>query len=83
MKLKKISEQTIVITGATSGIGLTTARMAAQQGAKLLLIARNEGALNELANEINASGGRAIVYAADVADENALRGAADKARRLR
>ena len=80
MKLKKISEQTIVITGATSGIGLTTARMAAQQGAQLLLFARNEGALNELAGEINANGGRAIVYAADVADENALRGAAEKAK---
>jgi short-subunit dehydrogenase len=80
MKLKKISEQAIVITGATSGIGLTTARMAAAKGARLLLIARNEGALNELAGEINANGGRAIVYAADVADENALRGAADKAR---
>jgi short-subunit dehydrogenase len=79
MKLKNISEQTMVITGATSGIGLTTARMAAEKGARLLLIARNEAALNELANEINANGGRAIVYAADVADENALRGAADKA----
>jgi short-subunit dehydrogenase len=80
MKLKKISEQTIVITGATSGIGLTTARMAAERGARLLLIARNEGALNELADEINSNGGRAIVYAADVADENALRGAAEKAK---
>jgi short-subunit dehydrogenase len=79
MNLKKISEQTIVITGATSGIGLTTARMAAAQGARLLLIARNYDALNELANEINSSGGRAITYAADVADENALRSAAQKA----
>ena len=34
MKLKKIFEQTMVITGATSGIGLTTARMAAEKGAK-------------------------------------------------
>jgi len=79
MNLKKISEQTIVITGATSGIGLTTARMAAQQGARLLLIARNYDALNELTNEINSGGGRAISYAADVADENALRSAANKA----
>ncbi|HVE57774.1 MAG TPA: SDR family oxidoreductase [Pyrinomonadaceae bacterium] len=79
MNLKKISEQTIVITGATSGIGLTTARMAAEQGASLLLIARNYDALNKLADEINAGGGRAITYAADVADENALRSAANKA----
>src|SRR5215203_7446873 len=80
MKLKKISEQTIVITGATSGIGLTTARMAAEQGAKLVLVARNEDALRELADEINSAGGRAIYHAADVAAEYELREAANKAR---
>ena len=80
MKLKNIFEQTIVITGATSGIGLTTARMAAEQGARVVLVARNEDALRELTNEINASGGQAIYAVADVADENALRGAAEKAK---
>jgi len=78
MKLKKISEQTIVITGATSGIGLTTARMAAEKGARVVLIARNEDALRRLSEEINANGGQAIYYAADVADENELREAATK-----
>lgn len=80
MKLKKISEQTIVITGATSGIGLTTARLAAEQGARLVLVARNESALKELADEINANGGRAIYHAADVAAEYELREAANKAK---
>ncbi len=80
MKLKNISEQTIVITGATSGIGLATARMAAKQGAKLLLIARNHDALRELTDEINSNGGRAVSFAADVADEHALREAANKAK---
>lgn len=80
MKFKKISEQTIVITGATSGIGLTTARMAAEQGARLVLIARNEDALRELTEEINSKGGRAIYHAADVAAEYELREAANKAR---
>lgn len=79
MKLKKISEQTIVITGATSGIGLVTARMAAEQGANLVLIARNEDALRELSDEINNNGGKAIYFAADVADENALYQAAETA----
>lgn len=79
MKLKKINEQTIIITGASSGIGLTTARMAAEQGANLVLVARNEDALRELANQINAAGGRAVFVAADVADENALREAANLA----
>ncbi len=73
MNLKNLNEQTIVITGATSGIGLTTARMAAEQGAKLVLVARNEEALRQLTDEINANGGNAIYSVADVADENALR----------
>jgi short-subunit dehydrogenase len=80
MKLKSINEQTIVITGATSGIGLTTARMAAEQGARLVLVARNEDALRELAEEINSKGGHAIYHAADVAAEYELREAANKAK---
>jgi len=80
MKLKQLSEQTIVITGATSGIGLTTARMAAKKGAKLVLVARNEHALKELIEQINSSGGRAAYSVADVADEGALRQAAEKAK---
>ena len=79
MKLRNIDEQVMVITGATSGIGLTTARMAAEKGAQLMLIARNEEALADLCNEINGNGGRAIYYAADVADERSLRDAAYKA----
>jgi short-subunit dehydrogenase len=79
MKLKKVSQQTIVITGATSGIGLTTARMAARKGAQLVLIARNEDALRQLADELNGKNTEAIYFAADVADENALQNAADAA----
>ena len=41
----------MVITGATSGIGLTTARMAAKLGANLVLAARNGGALDQLASQ--------------------------------
>ena len=79
MRLRRIDEQVMVITGATSGIGLTTARMAAEQGAQLLLIARNEEALVQVCSEINAAGGRAVHYAADVADERSLRDAARRA----
>ncbi|CAA9890173.1 Uncharacterized oxidoreductase YxnA [Candidatus Methylobacter favarea] len=78
MNLKPLAEQTLVITGVTSGIGLTTARMAALQGARVMLVARNENALQSLADEINASGGQALYTIADVADKPALQAAADK-----
>jgi len=80
VKLKPLSEQTIVITGATSGIGLCTARMAANRGANVVVVARNEDALHDLVDEINASGGTAIYAIADVADEDALERAAETAR---
>ena len=79
VKLNPLSEQTIVITGATSGIGLCTARMAAGRGANVVAVARNEEALCELVSEINASGGSAIYAVADVADEEALKRAAETA----
>ncbi|HZN67250.1 MAG TPA: SDR family NAD(P)-dependent oxidoreductase [Tepidisphaeraceae bacterium] len=47
-KPKSLNEQVIVITGASSGIGLATAESAAQQGAKLVLAARSEEALDEI-----------------------------------
>jgi short-subunit dehydrogenase len=80
VKLKPLSEQTIVITGATSGIGLCTARMAANRGANVVAVARNEDALRELVDEIKASGSDAICAIADVADEEALKRAAQIAR---
>ncbi len=43
LKLKDLSDQVIVITGASSGIGLVTARMAAKRGARVVLNSRNDG----------------------------------------
>ena len=70
VNLKKLDEQVIVITGASSGIGLTTARMAAELGARLVLASRNEEALRKLCDEINSSGTEKAVYVvADVGNE--------------
>ena len=65
-KLKPLNEQVIVITGASSGIGLCTAESAAKEGAKVVLAARSEGALGEAASRINAAGGEAISVVGDV-----------------
>jgi len=66
VQLRKIDEQVMVITGATSGIGLTTARMAAEQGARLVLAARNAEALDQLASELRLKGTQVATVAADV-----------------
>jgi short-subunit dehydrogenase len=65
-QLKKLRDQIMVITGATSGIGLVTARMAARCGARLVLAARSENALIELDRELSEGGGRAVTVVADV-----------------
>jgi short-subunit dehydrogenase len=80
--LKPLSEQAIVITGATSGIGLATARKAARAGACVFLIARGEKDLAQLTEELQATGARVAHAVADVADFDALSEAAEKCRRL-
>jgi len=67
-KLKPLREQVVVITGATSGIGMATARMAAEQGAKVVLAARDPRALRTVAAQIRQRGGEAEWTSADVAD---------------
>ncbi len=79
VKLKKLNKQVMVITGASSGIGLVTARMAAQKGARLVLAARSEEALRRLTDEIKANGGEATHVVADVGREQDVRRIADEA----
>lgn len=73
MKLKKLPDQVMVITGASSGTGLTTARMAAREGARLVLVARDQAALDQLAEELRQQGCEALAVAADVGQQDEVR----------
>jgi len=66
-KPKRLRDQVIVITGASSGIGLATARMAAARGARVVLTSRNERDLRVAVEEIHVRGGQATHVVADVA----------------
>lgn len=77
--LKPLNEQVIVITGASSGIGLATTVVAAASGAKLVLAARSEETLRHLASDIRAKGGQATYQAGDVGKLSDVRRIADKA----
>jgi len=79
LKLKDLSDQVIVITGASSGIGLVTARMAAQRGARVVLNARNEEALRLVAEQIKEAGGEAIHVTGDVGQLEDVQNIADQA----
>ncbi|OAE56848.1 short-chain dehydrogenase [Achromobacter xylosoxidans] len=66
LKLKPLRDQVMVITGASSGIGAATARMAAERGAKVVLVGRQQNALNDVLNDIVRAGGSAVSVTADV-----------------
>ncbi|KTT74617.1 SDR family oxidoreductase [Sphingomonas endophytica] len=76
--LKPLAEQVILITGASSGIGLATARMAARRGARVMLVARDGETLARIAREIEATGGKADFATADVGDLRDVQRAATK-----
>jgi hypothetical protein len=66
VKLKPLSQQVLVVTGATSGIGLATAREAAKAGAAVVLTAGDEPLLRRISGELNAAGGRVHPVAGDL-----------------
>ncbi|MBA3260632.1 MAG: SDR family oxidoreductase [Gemmatimonadales bacterium] len=79
VNLKDIKEQVIVITGASSGIGLATALMAARRGARLVLNSRDEQDLQTALGRVQSEGGQATHMVGDVADMDAMQRLAQSA----
>ncbi len=71
-------DKTILITGASSGIGAAAARLMARQGALVLLVARRAEALAALQQDILELGGRAAVYPADLSTSAGVEALADQ-----
>ncbi|WP_171207889.1 MULTISPECIES: SDR family oxidoreductase [unclassified Ruegeria] len=66
----QLKDKTVIIAGASSGIGAAAALLFAKEGANLVLGARREKELMSIMGQINQSGGRAICLAGDVGDES-------------
>lgn len=81
-KLKPLADQAIVVTGASSGIGLATARTAARAGASVMMVARSEDVLRDLVAELQGEGLTVEAKAADVGDADGVQAAAAYAREV-
>jgi len=74
MGTSNISDKVVVITGASSGIGESTAKLLAQHGAQVVLGARRKDRLDAAVKEISAAGGKAISFAVDVTKQTEVEG---------
>jgi len=73
--------QTVVVTGASAGVGRATVRAFARQGADIALIARGEDGLDGARRDVEARGGRTLVLPTDVADADQVEAAAERTER--
>jgi NAD(P)-dependent dehydrogenase (short-subunit alcohol dehydrogenase family) len=67
--MNALTDKVAIVTGASSGIGYATARLFAQEGAKVVVSARRRAALDALVARIEEEGGQAVAVAGDVRDE--------------
>jgi NADP-dependent 3-hydroxy acid dehydrogenase YdfG len=81
-----IAEKVVIITGASSGIGESTAKLLAREGARVVLGARRKDRIDKLVGEISASGGKAVGFTVDVANraqvEDLVKRAVDRFERV-
>lgn len=75
---KPLDQQVFFITGASRGIGLATARLAVEQGSKVFLVARDEGALKSIQEKMQLMGYETDYAVCDVAIEDELKSAVEK-----
>lgn len=78
-RLKPVADQSVVVMGASSGIGREAARRFAAAGARVVASARTASALASLADEITAAGGQVVTVPAEVTDFHQVRAVADAA----
>jgi NAD(P)-dependent dehydrogenase (short-subunit alcohol dehydrogenase family) len=78
--MSALQNKIAIITGASSGIGLATARLFSAEGAKVVICARGKAELDKVAAKINEAGGKAVAVAGDVRDEAVARKLVDTAR---
>jgi NAD(P)-dependent dehydrogenase (short-subunit alcohol dehydrogenase family) len=71
--------QVALVTGASSGMGATTAKAFAEAGAAVILVDRNEKRVNAVARELSSAGAKAIAIVGDVSDEMLAKSAVDRA----
>ena|ERR1700758_75708 len=86
MAASNIAGKVVIITGASSGVGESTARLLAENGAKVALGARRKDRIDDLVRDITANGGSAIGFKTDVTQrgdvEALVKGAVDKHGRI-
>ena len=85
METPNVTDKVVVITGASSGLGESTAKLLASLGAKVVLGARRKDRIDSVVKEISATGGKAAGFVVDVTNrgqmETLMKEAVDNFRR--